>query len=260
MGLSKLISEMNKRGITLSISSSDRKGGLVLRIPAGILYLLAALPVGFFMVLLLAYLFDRALQRGSTGHGWLRPAALAAAVLVVCALSYATYRRNETWRHSLTVFSDVIAKNPAAGHGYFLRGLIRYKKQNYGAALADYDRAVELGFRDAKLFNNRAIVRGMDKDYRGALADLELALELNPQFVEALSNRGNVKAALGDQDGAVRDYEQAIRLAPGSVNAHYGLGMVSYARGDTEAACIHWRRAAQLGSEPAKELVAERCK
>lgn len=57
MDLSKKINEMNKRGITISFSSSDRKGGLVLRIPAGILYLLAALPVGFFTVLLLAYLF-----------------------------------------------------------------------------------------------------------------------------------------------------------------------------------------------------------
>jgi hypothetical protein len=55
--MSKKIEEMNKRGITISFSSSDRKGGLVLRIPAGILYLLAALPVGFFTVLLLAYLF-----------------------------------------------------------------------------------------------------------------------------------------------------------------------------------------------------------
>ena len=57
MGVPNKLKEMNKRGITLSVSSSDRKGGLVLRIPAGILYLLAALPVGFFTVLLLAYLF-----------------------------------------------------------------------------------------------------------------------------------------------------------------------------------------------------------
>jgi len=57
MGMSNKIKEMNKRGITISFSSSDRKGGVVLRIPAGILYLLAALPAGFFTVLLLAYLF-----------------------------------------------------------------------------------------------------------------------------------------------------------------------------------------------------------
>ncbi|MCI0329519.1 MAG: M23 family metallopeptidase [candidate division Zixibacteria bacterium] len=55
--MSKKQTEMNKRGITVSIASSDRRGGLVLRIPAGILYLLAALPVGFFAVLLLSYLF-----------------------------------------------------------------------------------------------------------------------------------------------------------------------------------------------------------
>jgi protein O-mannosyl-transferase len=210
--------------------------------------------------LVVAFLFDRALKRGTKTSGWLRPVSLAAAVLVVGALSYATYRRNETWRTSLTVFSDVIAKNPEAGHGYFLRGLIYYKKHDYGAALADYDRAVELHFRDARLFNNRAIVRGMNKDYRGALADLDLALELSPQFVEALSNRGNVKTALGDLDGAVRDFEQAIRLAPNYAFAHYGLGNVSSARGDANAACIHWRRAAELGSEPAKKLVAERCR
>jgi tetratricopeptide (TPR) repeat protein len=210
--------------------------------------------------LVLGFLFDHALKRGKGAGRWLRPVALAAAILIVLGLSYGTYRRNETWRDSLTVFSDVIAKNPEAGHGYFLRGLIHYKKRDYGAALADYDRAVDLGFRDAKLFNNRAIVRGMNKDYRGALADLELALELNPQFVEALSNRGNVKAALGDQDGAIQDFEQALRLSPSYINAHYGLGMVSYARGDMKAACAHWQRAAQLGSEQARKLIAERCK
>ncbi|MDH4271113.1 MAG: tetratricopeptide repeat protein, partial [Candidatus Aminicenantes bacterium] len=214
--------------------------------------------LGLFLVL--AYLFDRALRRGSKAGGWLRPAAVAAAALVVCALSYATYRRNETWRDSLTVFSDIIAKNPEAGHGYFLRGLIYYKKQNYGAALADYDRAVELGFRDAKLFNNRGIVRGINKDFQGALADLDRALELSPQFVEAFSNRGNARAALNDQEGAVQDYEQALRLSPNYVNAHYGLGTISYARGDMKAACAHWQRAAQLGSEQARKLIAERCK
>ncbi len=214
--------------------------------------------LGLFLVL--AYLFDLALKPGGKASGWLRPAAWGAAALVIVALSYGTYKRNEAWRDSLTVFSDVIAKNPEAGHGYFLRGLIHYKKQNYGAALADYDRAVELRFRDAKLFNNRAIVRGISKDYRGALADLDRALELSPQFVEALSNRGNAKAALGDPEGAVQDYEQALRLSPDYANAYYGLGRISYNRGDTNAACVHWRKAAQLGNEQARQLVASLCK
>jgi len=48
---------MNRRGITISFSSGRDKGGLTLRIPAATLYLLIALPVGFFAVLLLAYLF-----------------------------------------------------------------------------------------------------------------------------------------------------------------------------------------------------------
>lgn len=55
--MSKKVSEMNRRGITVSVSSGEGKKGLVLRIPAGTIYLLAALPVGFFAVLLLAYLF-----------------------------------------------------------------------------------------------------------------------------------------------------------------------------------------------------------
>jgi hypothetical protein len=48
---------MKGRGVTVSVSSGEGKKGLVLRIPAGTIYLLAALPVGFFAVLLLAYLF-----------------------------------------------------------------------------------------------------------------------------------------------------------------------------------------------------------
>ena len=61
-------------------------------------------------------------------------------------------------------------------------------------------------------------LRGVAKykldDYHGAIADYDLAIELNPDDAEAYIFRGIAKRGLGDHDGYEADRKRAIELDP----------------------------------------------
>ena len=53
------------------------------------------------------------------------------------------------------------------------------------------------------------------QEFGGAIADAGKALELDPQYAKAYYRRGDASFALGHFKDAVRDFRAAIRLAPG---------------------------------------------
>jgi len=69
--------------------------------------------------------------------------------------------------------------------------------------------------RDSSHYCRRASVRLAKGDFGGALADCNKAIELNPDFAEAYIGRGDVKYKQGDPDKALADYDQAAKLKPG---------------------------------------------
>ena len=55
---------------------------------------------------------------------------------------------------------------------------------------------------DPEAFNNRAFVRLMTGQFGAAIADYDIALQLKPRNAEALFGRGTAKERLGDPAGA----------------------------------------------------------
>jgi tetratricopeptide (TPR) repeat protein len=51
-------------------------------------------------------------------------------------------------------------------------------------------------------------------EYDAAIAVYDEALEINPQFAQAYHERGRAKLLKGDKDGSVEDIKQAMVLAP----------------------------------------------
>jgi tetratricopeptide (TPR) repeat protein len=82
----------------------------------------------------------------------------------------------------LAACSRLIAKRPDKGlsQAYSARGSWQHKKQNYDAALADYDRA----------------------------------LSIDPTNVEFYDYRADAWLAKGEPDRAIDNYDQAIRVDP----------------------------------------------
>lgn len=137
------------------------------------------------------------------------------ATVVVIALGALCWQRAWVYADAERLWSETLAKNPAAWVAHF----------NLGLALAD---------------------KG---DRTGAVAHYREALRLNPDYVEAHNNLGNAISRAGHQTEAIAHFEAARRLKPGLAATHNNLG-VAYARqGNLAAAAASFREA--LRCDPA---------
>ncbi|MER6089367.1 tetratricopeptide repeat protein [Streptomyces bluensis] len=82
------------------------------------------------------------------------------------------------------------------------------------AALADYDRALDLDPGYASAYASRAVSRAELGRHEEALADLDRAVELNPHYAWALGRRALVHLELGDPARALADADRALALSP----------------------------------------------
>jgi Flp pilus assembly protein TadD len=81
-------------------------------------------------------------------------------------------------------------------------------------ALEDYNEAVKLAPKNAKLYYNRGVFYAAQTDGEAALRDLDTALAINPKFVEALQERAKIYLTQSNLSGALADYSEAVRLQP----------------------------------------------
>ncbi|MDB5686012.1 MAG: hypothetical protein JWR77_601, partial [Rhizorhabdus sp.] len=118
--------------------------------------------------------------------------------------------------------------------------------RDYGAAIASYDRAIELNPAYADACSNRAVALRELGRLGEALASCEQAIEQQPDFADAHSNRGIILKDLGRFDEAVASYDAAIRLQPGSAASHYNRANLLREMQQPERAVESYDRAIQL--------------
>lgn len=128
------------------------------------------------------------------------------------------------------------------------RGLAHHAQGNWVAAMADFERALQLRPDYPQALNNRGIIRQNQGDLNGALDDFEAALRITPDYLEALNNRGTARQAVGDLDGAIRDFDRVLRLLPDAQAAalYHNRGAARQAQGDLAAALADFDRALQI--------------
>jgi tetratricopeptide (TPR) repeat protein len=245
--------------------------------------------IGLFLIL--ADLAERGLRRADPT--WLKPAVGSTMAIGLLALTVATIVRAGTWRDTVAVMSDSIAKEPGVAFVHNSRGIALYKAGNYDAALADFDRTIELDPEFKLSLYYRGIIRHLRGDYAGALGDFDVVVATYPGFAAAFDERGRTRLALKDNPGALADFTTAITLDPYRVYAYNNRGLVLLeggdvaaaeadftaavgidpgfadgyqnrakardARGDRAGACSDWARAGELGHAEAPLALATNC-
>lgn len=106
-------------------------------------------------------------------------------------------------------------------------------------------------------------IKGLEKykseDYRGAIRDLNKAIELNPTFEKAFLQRGLSKGLLKDNRGAIADFSKAIKLNPDYVDAYFWRGASKIDIGDKDGGCLDLSKAGELGDDTAYEFIKKYC-
>jgi tetratricopeptide (TPR) repeat protein len=79
-----------------------------------------------------------------------------------------------------------------------------------------------------------------------AIAHYQKSLEIKPNDVKALYNLGIVLAKIGQVDAAIAHYQKALEIQPDYPAAHDGIGIALARRGEIDAAIAHFRKALEI--------------
>lgn len=95
------------------------------------------------------------------------------------------------------------------------RGALHLRRRDGTAALADFDRVIEMDSRHAEAHLNRGAALVMLGQAGLAVASITTALSLGvAEPHKAYFNRGAAREALGDLRGAYEDYSTALEIQP----------------------------------------------
>lgn len=146
---------------------------------------------------------------------------------------------------------------------YFEIGISCYDKGNLSGAIINWSLTLAINPKDPNAYYSRAIVKAELHTWKAALADYDKAIELAPDFTSALVNRGSLKDDNGDYKGAVNDYNTALKIKGLELEEkqmiYFNKGNSKYNLKDRKGACADWQKAYQLGATYAKDKLDKYC-
>lgn len=230
------------------------------------------------------------LALGRVSALWMRPAAVAAGLLLVAALGMATHDRNAVWVTGESLWRDAVAKSPAKPRPHlnlgqalaeqgqtaealraYRRGLalddgtthLRHLAVAYGnvstalGEMGSYREGIEAARKGLRLFpespklaNNLAVLYHKSGDGENALIWANRAITLAPHLADGHVTLGLILNKRGDVQGALREFRNASKADPESENAAMALAATFEQLGDVRQACEWWARAARLAKAP----------
>lgn len=125
-------------------------------------------------------------------------------------------------------------KIDAAAH--MLRGNAWAESGDIDAAIADYNRAIEIDPEYHAAYILRARAHLERREYDAALADVDKVLAANPENVSAIATRAGIRQAKREYEQALADYSEYIRLAPRQAWGWYSRASVYGEMGEHERA------------------------
>ncbi len=108
---------------------------------------------------------------------------------------------------------------------YATRALGFSLKRDYGRAIEDYDRSLQLIPNFATALNNRAWAYFRWGKAAQGTDDVEKALDLQPDMDAAYDTRAHIRQALGSPDGAVTDYQMSMDFGGERMVLMYQCGL-----------------------------------
>lgn len=150
----------------------------------------------------------------------------AALAIAVAGLTTATIRRNLDWRDDVTLWTDVLKKDPGNIRALSVLGIAYAERGDFAQARQVLDEAIRAKPGRAESYLRRGTVNMLVGDYGAALIDLNTALEKQPWLVFGLIYRGDVYRETQRYDQAEKDYQAALRINATAVDAYYGLALV----------------------------------
>jgi len=158
---------------------------------------------------------------------------------------------------STEIYSDLIAKNQKEGRLYTLRAGAWWAAGKSDEALADFDKAIELGYTAAHAYMSRGLFYAASKNYDKAIEDYARAIDKEPKDAAGLVNRAAAFLASNQLEKSEADYSKAISIQPKSPLLYQQRAVVRKAMAKVDEAIADFSQAIQLhGPETPQSITA----
>jgi serine/threonine-protein kinase len=135
-----------------------------------------------------------------------------------------TLAQRNQFAAALRDFNRVIELNPGLAVAYRNRAELLAALGRMEEAIADYSQAITALPEDATLCRARAHAYQRVGDFSRASSDITRAIQLSPRDPDALTQRGNLAAEQGKFDAAKEDFRRAIAIDANFADAYRSLG------------------------------------
>jgi tetratricopeptide (TPR) repeat protein len=132
---------------------------------------------------------------------------------------------------------DRSGASPAQAADLARRGSALAARRDFGPALADLSKAIELSPNEPEFYYQRAEAYSASGQMDRALGDYNRVLTLKQEFLPAYIPRAEIELAKGDKSAAIADLEAVDRLAPKQADLRFMLAEL-YTRMDRLPAAI----------------------
>jgi len=179
-----------------------------------------------------------------------------AAFSVLCLLCIFILTRTQVsyWQDGITLSEHALNVTQRNFHMYILHGMTEYHRGNYGRAVEDFDRAIEINPDDDKAYFDRGYAYNGMGNYMRSVEDFSRAIEINSGSAQFYNDRGVSYMALGDEIHALEDFNRAVEIDPQHAQAYFNRGCLYQSSGKYRQAIDDYDKAIETGY-PVKEDV-----
>ena len=161
----------------------------------------------------------------------------------------ANYRRDQgRIEEALADYNSAISLKPD-GALYNSRAKLYFNQQQYQQAMEDYNRAIAADGTEGEYYINRGAVHALTGAYQAALDDFNKGLELNPNHANGYKNRSLVFQALKQWENAYKDVEKYLTMHPEDADLWYEKGRLNNAFNRHQQALEDLDRAIKLNNQ-----------
>jgi tetratricopeptide (TPR) repeat protein len=132
-------------------------------------------------------------------------------LVIVVALSSASFARSALWKNSLPLFLNVLESNPNSFIANNSLGVEYMDKNDTTNAIKYLNKTIELYPKSYKAYYNRGLYFGKYKYYDKAILDLSKSIEISGYY-KAYIARANAHYLLHNYKAAISDAQEVLKL------------------------------------------------
>ena len=202
--------------------------------------------IGLFIMVGILYL----MARDKAGRSSTRMLFAYLGYAAIAVLAVTTFNRTNVWYDSVSLWTDVMEKNPKSITAYVNRGYMYNQYKEYDKAIKDCNDGLNLDSNYFKFYVNRAVSYRNTGRYEIALADFSKAILKNPKSYDNYLDRGILYTdRFMKYDLGIADFKVYLKFRPDDANGNYNLAVAFYKKQIFDSALVYCNKAILLSPQ-----------